>query len=144
MPAGPAGEVEPARDLLALAGADRRRHARPEPRREPADEPRGDRAAARRRPADAAGQPLQRPAVEHHRHPEHPDGDEQRGERARQQRRHTSTRVVRRISTKATAHSVPVKTSVAIPASDVAISRITPGAIRFMARIAPTPIPTTR
>ena len=110
----------------------------------PPTTPRGDRAAARRRPADAAGQPLQRPAVEHHRHAEQPDGDEQRGERAGEQRRHTSTRVVRRISTKATAHSVPVKTSVAIPASDVAISRITPGAIRFMARIAPTPIPTTR
>ena len=61
-----AGEVEPARERLALAAADRRRHARPEPRREAARRARAtSERAARRRPAGAAGEPVERPAVEH-------------------------------------------------------------------------------
>ena len=51
---------------------------------------------------------------------------------------------MRRISTNAIAHSVPLKISVAIPASDVAISRITPGVITFISTSVATPIPTTR
>ena len=112
---GPAGEVEPARDPLTLAAADRGRHARAEPCRQPADEPRHERPAPGRDAAGAPREPLERPAVEHHRHPHQADDDAQRGERAGQQRRHTSTRVVRRIRTKATAQSVPAKTSVASP-----------------------------
>ena len=144
-PAGPAGEVEPVVEHLALAGAQARGDARAEHGREPQHEPAHDRRALVLRRAGARDEPVERPAVAQHRDAGDPDADgghrEHPGEHRRD--RHTSTFVVRRMSTKAAAHRPALTVSAAMPANDVVISRITPGEIRFISTIPARPMPAT-
>ena len=142
--AGAPGEVEPARDRLAAAEADPGRQARAEASREPLDQAPDQRAAAARGlDAGARGEPVDRPAVEQQRHRQQRAGEAEDDERAREQRRHTSTFVVARISTNATAHSVPAAPSASRPASEDVISRMTPGVSTFIITIAAMPMPAT-
>ena len=115
------------------------------PLRQPVDQAAEDRAAA---PAagvrtGARGEPVDRAAVEQQRDRQEGAGDADGGERARQQRRHTSTLVEARISTKAIAHSVPATPSASSPGSEEVISRITPGVKTFISTIVAMPIPAT-
>ena len=54
-----------------------------------------------------------------------------------------STRVVRRISTKAIVHSIAATTSPAMPIGEEVISCVTPGEIALISRIVPPPIAAT-
>ena len=98
---------------------------------------------SRRLDPGARRQPVDRPAVEQQRHRQQRAGEAEGGERAREQRRHTSTFVVARISTNATAHSVPATPSASSPGSDEVISRITPGVKTFISTIVAMPMPAT-
>ena len=93
--------------------------------------------------AGARGEPVDRPAVEQQRHGQQRDREARGGQRARQQRRHTSTFVVARISTKATVHSTPATPRASSPAGEEVISRITPGVRTFISTIATMPMPAT-
>ena len=141
---GAPGEVEPARDRLAAAEADPGRQARAEARGQPLDQP------PQQRPpllgglhAGTRGEPVDRPAVEEQRHGQQREREARGDQRARQQRRHTSTFVVARIITKATAHSTPATPRASSPAGEEVISRITPGVRTFISTIATTPMPAT-
>ncbi len=92
---------------LALARAHRRRHARAEHGGEPLDEPADDRPALVLGRARARDEPVERPAVAQHRDAGEADADGQHREGAGEHRRHrhTSTLVVRRMSTNAVPHS---------------------------------------
>ena len=95
--------------------------------------------------ARARREPVDRAAIEQQRHRQQAAGHADRGEQAGLERgdRHTSTFVVARMSTNATAHSVPATPSASRPASEDVISRMTPGVKTFMSTIAAMPIPAT-
>ena len=113
---------------------------------EPVDQPPPPRAPlAGGVDAGARREPVDRAAVEQQRHRQQAADHADRREQAGGDRGdgHTSTFVVARISTNATAHSVPATPSASRPASEDVISRITPGLKTFMSTIAAMPIPAT-
>ena len=93
--------------------------------------------------AGARREPVDRAAVEQQRDRQQAAGHAQGREHAREQRGHTSTLVVARISTNAIAHSVPATPSASRPGSEEVISRITPGVKTFISTIVAMPMPAT-
>lgn len=88
---------------------------------------------------------VERAPVAQHRDREQADREAARGQQTGEERRerHTSTRVVLRISTKARLHSTPAMTSAAMPMNELVISRSTPGLSALTATTVSSAMPAT-